>query len=285
MFSDVLLTVDFDRTLTAPDSSIPKRNLEAIEYFMAHGGSFTVNTGRSIPMCQKNILGKIPVNAPLLLYNGSAIYDQSTGDFSQCRIIDLDPDAVIADVQSQFPQLRLEIQGRDAHYLAVKDGGWEALCQNNGCPWDYCQPSKVPGPFIKFSVYGQFRENTVSSMFDGEEWEFELFRQVTAYIAEKYGHKLELFRAAPRILDMHAKGTSKGNSARALQERLGKKILVCVGDADNDLSMLQAADHAFCPADAVIADRFPNVCPCGEGAIADVIYEKIPQILKISLDK
>jgi hydroxymethylpyrimidine pyrophosphatase-like HAD family hydrolase len=30
MFSDVLLTVDFDRTLTAPDSTIPERNMEAI---------------------------------------------------------------------------------------------------------------------------------------------------------------------------------------------------------------------------------------------------------------
>ena len=33
-FSDILLTVDYDRTLTAPDSSIPERNLEAIRYFM-----------------------------------------------------------------------------------------------------------------------------------------------------------------------------------------------------------------------------------------------------------
>ena len=29
-FSDILLTADYDRTLTAPDSSIPERNLEAI---------------------------------------------------------------------------------------------------------------------------------------------------------------------------------------------------------------------------------------------------------------
>ena len=47
MFSDVLLTVDYDRTLTAPDSTIPERNLEAIRYFIANGGTFTVNTGRS----------------------------------------------------------------------------------------------------------------------------------------------------------------------------------------------------------------------------------------------
>ena len=48
-FSDVLLTVDYDRTLTAPDSSIPERNLEAIRYFMENDGAFTVNTGRSAP--------------------------------------------------------------------------------------------------------------------------------------------------------------------------------------------------------------------------------------------
>ena len=47
MFKDILLTVDFDRTLTGPDSKIPPRNIEAIEYFMANGGSFTINTGRS----------------------------------------------------------------------------------------------------------------------------------------------------------------------------------------------------------------------------------------------
>ena len=49
LFSDVLLTVDFDRTLTAQNSTIPERNLEAIAYFMENGGAFTVNTGRSIP--------------------------------------------------------------------------------------------------------------------------------------------------------------------------------------------------------------------------------------------
>ena len=65
-FSDVLLTVDYDRTLTAPDSTIPERNLEAIRYFIDHGGAFTVNTGRSLPMA-KPFMELVPVNAPLLL--------------------------------------------------------------------------------------------------------------------------------------------------------------------------------------------------------------------------
>ena len=74
MFSNILLAVDYDRTLTGPDSTIPARNIEAIEYFIANGGAFTINTGRSIPMA-KAFLGKVPVSAPLILYNGSAAYD------------------------------------------------------------------------------------------------------------------------------------------------------------------------------------------------------------------
>ena len=87
--------------------------------------------------------------------------------------------------------------------------------------------------------------------------------------------------AAPRILDVHAKGVSKGVAAVELKQKLGKKILVCVGDAENDITMLDAADYAFCPADAVIAARYETVCNCGDGAVADVIYKKIPEILGI----
>ena len=61
---------------------------------------------------------------------------------------------------------------------------------------------------------------------------------------------------------------------------MGRKILVCVGDAENDIQMLQEADFAYVPSDAILKDRFPNVCPCGEGAVADVIYRKIPELLK-----
>ena len=99
-------------------------------------------------------------------------------------------------------------------------------------------------------------------------------------LKEHFGDACEVFRAATRIIDVHAKGVSKNRSARELQQRLGRKILVCVGDAHNDISMLDGADYAFAPSDGIIADRYETVCPCGEGAVADVIYKKIPEILK-----
>lgn len=279
LFSDVLLTVDYDRTLTGMDSTIPERNLEAIQYFMENGGTFTMNTGRSIPMSEKNIIGIVPTNAPLLLYNGSAAYDAEKGVLTRYELLDIDP-ALLPELQDRFPALNVEVQALDAHYLMRRDAMWEEYCRNNACPWNYAKPNEIPGPFIKFSFYGEFRENTVASMYEATAEELAQFDEMTRYMLERFGDRIEIFRACPRIADIHAKGVSKLNSARMLQKELGKKILVCVGDGENDLSMLEGADYAFCPSDGAVADRFPNVCPCDEGAVADVIYEKIPAIIQ-----
>lgn len=280
MFRDVLLAVDFDRTLTAKDATIPERNIEAIRYFMENGGAFTVNTGRSMPMYRSK-LDLVPVNAPLLLYNGSAAYDKTTGQLVNACPIDLDPKALIDDLQTRFPQLNIELQGVEAHYMFCKDAGWEAYCENNDCAWLYGDLEGIEQPFLKLTLNGEFRDNTVISMCSGYDWEIEMMDQAAEYIQEKYGRQIDSFRGCARILDLHAKGCSKIRSARKLQKQLGRKLLVCVGDGENDLNMLYGADYAFCPSDGVIADRFPNVCECGKGAVAQVIYEKIPEILKI----
>ena len=278
LFSDILLTVDFDRTLTNCAGQIPRRNIEAIRFFMENGGTFTVNSGRSVPMT-RIFRDEVPVNAPLLLYTGSAWYDVKNRELCNSSIIDLDPVTVIYDVQSRFPELNVEIQGVEAHYLFKKNQMWEDYCTNNQAKWAYTTPDQT-GPFVKFAVYGDFVSNCTSSMYEITPREAELFRQVSAYIEEQYGDKVDMFRACPRILDIHAKGVSKLNSARRLQQELGKKLLICVGDAENDLTMLEGADYAFCPKDGLVADRFDNVCPCDDGAVADVIYEKIPLIVQ-----
>lgn len=278
-FSDVLLTVDFDRTMTAPDSTIPRRNLEAVEYFMAEGGAFTVNTGRSIPM-YSSIMDKVPVNAPLLIYNGSAAYDLRKKELTFCHPIDLDWRQVITRVRELLPDLTVEFQGTGKHYIFENNEMWRDFCIANGCPWGFAGMEDDLGVFLKFTVYGEFRDTTVSHLYSGSEEEIARIDRAGEQILKEFGDKVTLFRASARILDFHAKGVGKGVSARQLLEQLGRKILVCAGDADNDLSMLQAADYAYVPADAIIADRFENVCPCAEGAVADVIYKKIPEILR-----
>ena len=278
-FSDILLTVDYDRTLTAPDSTIPARNLEAIGYFMENGGAFTVNTGRSVPM-SRAFLDKVPANVPLLLYNGSAAYDRETGMLSQLHPIGLDLWQTVEKLLNWFPDLVVEVQGVNAHYRFTPNDRWDAFCAHNGCAHAFAHPGEDLGPFLKFSLYGEIRDVTVASMFEGSPAEIARMDAAERLLKERYGGKVEVFRAATRIIDVHAKGVSKNRAARELQARLNRKTLVCVGDAHNDIPMLEGADYAFCPADGVVAGRFPNVCKCADGAVADVIYEKIPEIQK-----
>ncbi len=276
MFSQVLLTADFDRTLTGPDSRIPQRNLDAIAYFTANGGSFTVNTGRG-PATFHKYMDTFPANAPLLLYNGSAAWEK--GQLTQLHPIDLDVWQTMDQVHRLFPDMNLEIQGQTTHYLIHAKPDILALYNNLGWKHQCAQWGQDVGVFLKFALFGTVRKPVVADMYTTTPEETARFDQAEQTLRQLYGDKVEVFRAAPRIIDVHAKGVSKGNAARQLQKRLGKKLLVCVGDGENDIAMLDAADYAFCPADALVADRYPTVCNCADGAVADVIYKKIPEIL------
>ena len=278
MFSDVLLTVDFDRTLTAPDSTIPVRNIEAIRHFIANGGTFTVNTGRSLPMTRL-FRDVVPVNAPLLLYNGALAYDLRTGEAEAVKI-PLDQGQTIRRCMELLPDMTVEIQGMDAHYIFEEDPIWDAFSEDNHCAWGHAQPEDDLGPFVKFAVYAPLKSSRLADLYEFTAEEMARVDAAEALLRQEFGASCDIFRAAPKILDAQAKGVSKANAARSLQKKLGKKILVCVGDGENDLPMLSAADYAFCPGDAIVAKHFPNVCNCAEGAVADVIYKEIPKILK-----
>lgn len=280
IFSDVLLTVDYDRTLTDPKSVIPERNLTAIRYFIENGGAFTVNTGRSLPMTRvfRDI---VPVNVPLLLYNGSAAYDLEKKEFLNAALIPLDQGETIRRTMDLFPDMTVEIQGLDAHYIFEENPAWDAFSEGNHCAWAHAKPEDDLGPFLKFALYGRLGSASVSALYEYTPEEIQRFDTVENALREEFSEFCEVFRAAPKIIDIHAKGVSKANAARALQKKLGRSILVCVGDGENDVSMLKDADYVFSPSDAIVAKRFPNVCRCAEGAVADVIYEKIPEILKI----
>lgn len=283
MFSDILLTVDYDRTLTAQDSTIPERNLEAIRWFIENGGAFTVNTGRSMPMIQP-FKDKVPVNAPLLMYNGAVAYDVKKDELVFAHEIQLDMWKTVEELIALFPDLVVEVQALDKHYNFIPNPAWDAFSANN-CAYATAQWGQDLGPFLKFAIYGEIRDVTVNHLFYGSPEEIRRLDEAEATLKRVYGDHLAVFRAGPRVIDVQTAGISKCRAARELQQRMGRKILVCVGDAENDVVMLDGADYAFVPADAILKDRYENVCKCGDGAVADVIYEKIPKILNLDLDK
>ena len=82
-FSGVLIASDYDNTMVytegalksgGPLPSVSRENREAVEYFMAEGGTFSVATGRALPSFSRVREG-VPMNGPTVLFNGAAIYD------------------------------------------------------------------------------------------------------------------------------------------------------------------------------------------------------------------
>lgn len=277
MFSGILLTSDFDRTLTDPDGRVPLRNIDAIEYFMANGGAFTVNTGRSLPQSQ-HILQSVPMNAPFLCYNGGLVID---GEYivSQ-QVIDLPLEETLRAVCAEFPDLNVDLHGIRAHFGFQPVGCWDTYYQARNCEYHLASENADYGPFLKFNIYGELRDDSFYQVFSGTQAEIARMDEAAQWLQRTYGDKITVFRAGARVLNIHAPNVSKLLAARELQANLGRKHLVCVGDAENDLPMLEGADFAYCPADGVVADRFENVCNCGDGAVADVIYNKLPTLLK-----
>ena len=51
-------------------------------------------------------------------------------------------------------------------------------------------------------------------------------------------------------LDIHHSDASKGGAIKTLKELLGLERVICFGDSDNDLSMFEAADESYAPANA-----------------------------------
>ena len=277
LFSDILLTVDFDRTMTDQNGQIPQRNLEAIQYFMDNGGAFTINTGRSLPQSQE-LLKNVPMNAPFLCYNGGLALQNGQVLFQ--HVIDLPLEETLQAVCKAFPDLNVDLHGANAHYGFQPTGCWEAYYAARKHAYYHAGEAVDYGPFLKFNVYGELRDDTFYQVFSGTAEEIARMDEAENWLRENFGDKIIVFRSGARVLNIHAAGVSKIRGARELQKRLGRKILVCVGDEDNDLPMLEGADYAFAPSDSLMAQQFPNVCACGEGAVADVIYHKLPEILK-----
>ena len=234
-------------------------------------------------MAQK-FKGKVPVNAPLLLYTGAAAYDVQQEKLTAMHEIRLDMWKTVGELIELFPDLTVEVQALDKHYNFLPNPAWDAFSAHN-CAYATAQWGQDLGPFLKFSLYGEIRDVTVDQLFHGSAEEIRRMDDAEKLLNQVYGDHVAVFRAGPRIIDVQAKGISKCRAARELQQQLGRKILVCMGDAENDVVMLDGADYAFVPADAILKDRYENVCKCADGAVADVIYEKIPRILNLDLDK
>jgi hydroxymethylpyrimidine pyrophosphatase-like HAD family hydrolase len=123
---------------------------------------------------------------------------------------------------------------------------------------------------LRITPFDEIPESWVMIVLIGSKEQVDAAQQ----IAEKLGFRG--VRSLPYTYDLPADGVNKGNASRELLDLCGRKLLVCVGDAPNDIDMLKCADIAFVPESASEAMRslgFRKAAHSDEGTLADVIRQ------------
>jgi Cof subfamily protein (haloacid dehalogenase superfamily) len=258
-FSALLLVSDFDDTLYTADHRLPARNLEALDYFIREGGRFTIATGRALrtfaPYAQLT-----PINAPVILSNGSAIYDFQTSRMLEQTFLPPEAPVHFQATLDAFPALAIEAYHGEDIYVCNPNLVTRSHMQKVGTGYTDRPLAQTPLPWTK----GMFQQENA------------LLTQVQDWFLRRYGEQYEAIFSNQFYLEITAKGSTKGAMVAKLAAMLSitPEHVYCVGDNQNDLSMLAFSAIPFAPENCAQQLRDWGariVCNCEDGVLGDIV--------------
>lgn len=271
-FDGVLFCSDIDATLLL-QGEIPQENQRAIKYFQENGGRFTLCTGRYLDFFDKYSHLVMP-NAPIIAMNGTVIVDGKTGERLYTCALPADPGRMTAETLTALPKIKAAYVYPEGAFHVVKraeGGGFEASL----LPITDSEPRYAEGAEELNEIFGYPDNDMIYKIVfttDAENSD-----ELKLAIAERFP-EYSVFRSWINGIEVQSAEADKGKGARLLARLLGDvSLLVCAGDYENDISMIEAADIGYAVAGAhpslkAAADRITKR-DCLEGAIAEIIYD------------
>ena len=238
-FKGYLILSDIDGTITNSRGEISEENAQAIRYFQSEGGLVTVSSGRYPDFIDKYADRFVP-NTYVIGINGTTLFDPVTRKHLVDRPIDAGSTevlhAVIRDCDAVF-RITVSAYDREIHIGREDFARIDDIMAEHGGPWH------------RYLIV-QRAEKTA---------------EVLAYLKQLCGDRYNLDRSWSEGIEIHSADSGKGEllpDMLALLAADGKPIhtTVCVGDYENDISMLRHADIAYAVENAIdevkaVADR------------------------------
>ncbi len=260
-FSGCLLASDFDGTLADASGEITSGVREALRYYLAQGGLFTVCTGRTKQGFHK--YAPDIINAPVLLANGIMAYDYGTEKKVFCCGIEREDALLVRALEQRFPFMCIELYSADFRSYAIRlnERSKEHFMLQNIRWTEIEDVAQANMPLVKIMLSC------------GEEWAQEVQRWLDTVIC---GYDLKYIPSTGEYVEIIRKEADKGKGLLRLASLLGvdHRHVYAVGDGDNDLDMLKAAAAGFVPengSDAALAAGDVIVRSNENGAVAHVI--------------
>lgn len=254
---------DMDGTLISNNKTVSQRNIDAIKEFVAHGGEFSVATGRSAELALPYLAG-IPLTMPGIIYNGAAVYD-----FDKCTY--LHKWCIPEDIMRKL--VTTAIQVYPTVCAEVCDGRPMQLVNPNSEMDVYIIAENQAYEFASLDSCG----DCLKVLFYGEH---ERLLEVQAAIESAGIRGVTSCFSAPFYLEYLPEDASKGHALQWISENLGGDLTqtAAIGDFDNDITMIEEVGFGAAPSNAqqVIKDRADViVAHHTESAVADLIYSHL----------
>ena len=265
----MIFFTDLDETLLSSDKSISPGNKAALEEVLAGGHAVCISTGRALPSAlrQARFLGLDGENCYVISYNGSQLYD------CQKKEVIFRAGLPIEIVRFIFD----EAHAYGIHIQTYNDQGVVTEAFNKTMQ-RYCDIQGLP-----YTIADDFRDEVVGNppkvlAVDPDHEKILAFRE---YMKPKVGETVDMFLSHPDMLEFVPPGINKGQAVAFLCKYLGLPIedSVAAGDAENDLSMIQAAGVgcAMINGEEIVktyAD-YVTINDCDHDGVAEILHRYI----------
>lgn len=255
---DTILISDLDGTLLPKDGKVCDEDIRAIGQYMADGGHFTLATGRMPDVL--GYAGKLRVNLPCIISNGTVIYDYPNQRVLWEEFIDPVAQTAIPAVMREFPGLELQMRVLDKLYISRPN---EQVRRHFS--WEYRNYNLVN---FEEKIYNCHKMLLLE--------EHEVLEQAKAFLENTYPGAFDYVFSCAVFLEIIPHGCTKGDAVPQLKRICGMESapVFAMGDYGNDITLLKAADVSGCPVTALdeVKAIANHICkPVGEGAMAEFI--------------
>ncbi len=247
-YRGILIMSDLDGTFMGAGGKLVSRNLEALARFRAGGGLFSFATGRVHTTIEQVLLPgwKQLINAPAIMCNGACVYDPQAGKVLH---------EVTVDGRILRPLLSPLLESGKYDPVIYAGGAYECYSR--------VSLADIPSNLWHKAVLNGTRQDILAAK---------------EAISSRCDGSFRCFRTGWRIFELLPPNGGKGAMLSFLKDYYKQQgrdlVTIGVGDFENDIDLLEGADIAIAPENAlddVKAKAHRVLCANTQGVIADII--------------
>lgn len=234
-----LICIDMDGTLLSTDHKVSDYNINAIKKADKMGIHIAITTGR-IYASAKYYSQIIGIDAPIITANGASIKSSGKGEVIYNNPIPSNILIGFANILNKH-NLKANFTTGDTIFTSYEVPETHTYKIMNKTVSDDLKVNFLTFDNIEDGI-AKF-EGKVLKCFIGENIKLDSLKSARNEITEAFGDSLHIVSSGPNNFEIMQKDSSKGNAAKKLADMLGiaQSEVMCIGDSENDLSMIQFA--------------------------------------------